>query len=108
MFDGFTLDWIELPDVRIRVRYGGSGPPVLLLHGHPRTHTTWHRIAPLLATDHTVICPDLRGYGHSTTPADRPDHSQASKRAMANDAIALMAALGHERFTVVGHDRGAY
>jgi len=108
MFDGFALDWIDLPDVRIRVRHGGSGPPVLLLHGHPRTHTTWHRVAPILARDHTVVCPDLRGYGQSTAPPDRPDHSQASKRAMAGDAVAVMATLGHERFAVVGHDRGAY
>ena len=108
MFEGFTLDTIELPDVRIRLRHGGSGPPVLLLHGHPRTHTTWYRVAPDLARDHTVVCPDLRGYGESSVPPDRPDHGQASKRAMAGDAVALMSALGHDRFAVVGHDRGAY
>jgi haloacetate dehalogenase len=108
MFDGFTLDRIDLGDVVLRVRHGGSGPPVLLLHGHPRTHTTWHRVAPLLARDLTVVCPDLRGYGESSKPPTEPDHSQASKRAMARDAVNLMLALGHERFAVVGHDRGAY
>jgi haloacetate dehalogenase len=108
MFDGFTLDRIDLGDVILRVRHGGSGPPVLLLHGHPRTLTTWHRVAPLLRDDFTVVCPDLRGYGESSKPPDEPDHSQASKRAMALDAIGLMRALGHERFAVVGHDRGAY
>jgi haloacetate dehalogenase len=108
MFDGFELDRIDLGDVVLRVRHGGSGPAVLLLHGHPRTHTTWHRVAPLLATDFTVVCPDLRGYGESSKPPDSPDHSQASKRAMARDAVGVMRALGHDRFAVVGHDRGAY
>ncbi|QIG45888.1 alpha/beta hydrolase [Nocardioides anomalus] len=89
------------------MRHGGSGSPVVLLHGHPRTHTTWHAVAPLLAAEHTVVCPDLRGYGRSTLPPDRPDHSQSSKRAMAGDVVALMAHLGHERFAVVGHDRGS-
>ena len=108
MFDGFALDRIDVGDVVLRVRHGGSGPPVLLLHGHPRTHTTWHRVAPLLAGAFTVVCPDLRGYGESSKPPDEPDHAQASKRAMARDAVALMRTLGHERFAVVGHDRGAY
>ncbi|SDF32945.1 haloacetate dehalogenase [Lentzea fradiae] len=85
----------------MRVRTGGAGPPVLLLHGHPRTHTTWHRVAPLLADDHTVVCPDMRGYGESTKPGDY------SKRAMARDFVNLMRELGHDRFAVVGHDRGA-
>ena len=108
MFDGFALDRIDVGDVVLRVRHGGSGPPVRLLHGHPRTHTTWHRVAPLLAGAFTVVCPDLRGYGESSKPPDEPDHAQASKRAMARDAVALMRTLGHERFAVVGHDRGAY
>jgi haloacetate dehalogenase len=108
MFDGFALDRIDLGEVVIRVRHGGTGPPVLLLHGHPRTHTTWHRVAPLLSQDYSVVCPDLRGYGESSKPPDEPDHGQASKRAMARDAVGLMRALGHERFAVVGHDRGAY
>jgi haloacetate dehalogenase len=80
---------------------------VVLLHGHPRTHATWHRVAPRLAACHTVVCPDLRGYGRSTLPADQPDHSQSSKRAMAADVVAVMRTLGHQRFAVVGHDRGA-
>jgi haloacetate dehalogenase len=81
---------------------------VLLLHGHPRTHTTWHRVAPLLAAERTVVCPDLRGYGESSKPPTTPDHEPYSKRAMAADCVALMRNLGHEHFAVVGHDRGAY
>ena len=82
---------------------------MVLLHGHPRTHTTWHRVAPLLvAAGHTVVCPDLRGYGRSSKPPTTPDHAPYSKRAMAGDVVALMRALGHERFAVVGHDRGSY
>lgn len=108
MFPGFTLDEIDVGPVRLRVRHGGSGSPVVLLHGHPRTHATWHRVAPLLAERHTVICPDLRGYGGSTKPAETADHSAYAKRAMARDVVALLDALGHERAAVVGHDRGAY
>jgi haloacetate dehalogenase len=108
MFDGFALDWVDLGAVRLRVRHGGSGPPLLLLHGHPRTHATWHKVAPLLAADHTVVCPDLRGYGRSSKPPTTPDHAPYSKRAMARDCVELMRALGHERFAVAGHDRGAY
>jgi haloacetate dehalogenase len=110
VFDGFELTRCEGDDgVRLRVRHGGSGPAVLLLHGHPRTHATWHRVAPLLAAaGHTVVCPDLRGYGRSDKPATDPEHRPYSKRAMAGDCLAIMRRLGHERFTVVGHDRGAY
>jgi haloacetate dehalogenase len=108
MFEGFTLENVDVGGVVLRVRHGGSGPPILLLHGHPRTHTTWHRVAPLLANDFTVVCPDLRGYGQSSKPPSTPDHSPYSKRAMADDCLALMGALGHDRFSVVGHDRGAY
>jgi len=108
MFDHFTLDEVALDDVRLRVRHGGSGPAVALLHGHPRTHTTWHALAPLLARDFTVVCPDLRGYGGSSKPASDDSHAPYSKRAMAADIVQLMSALGHERFSVVGHDRGAY
>ena len=104
VFDNFTLDRVEVGEVSLRVRYGGSGPPVVLLHGHPRTHTTWYAVAPLLAARHTVVCPDLRGYGRSSAPLSG-DHS---KRAMAADIVALMRTLGHERFAVAGHDRGAY
>jgi haloacetate dehalogenase len=108
MFEGFTLEHVDVGDVVLRVRHGGSGPPVLLLHGHPRTHTTWHRVAPLLAAERTVVCPDLRGYGESSKPPTTPDHEPYSKRAMAGDCVALMRSLGHEQFAVVGHDRGAY
>ena len=108
MFEGFELEFLDVGEATLRVRHGGSGPPVLLLHGHPRTHATWHRVAPLLAARHTVVCPDLRGYGESSKPPSIPGHEPYSKRAMARDFIALMGLLGHDRFAVVGHDRGAY
>ncbi|GGF54017.1 hydrolase [Marmoricola endophyticus] len=110
MFEGFELVAVEVADgVRIRARVGGSGPPVVLVHGHPRTHTTWHLVAPMLASaGFTVVCPDLRGYGQSSTVAPLPDHSQASKRAMADDIVALTSSLGHPRFAIAGHDRGSY
>jgi haloacetate dehalogenase len=100
-FDGFTLEHVDVGDgVTLRVRHGGDGSPVVLLHGHPRTHATWHRVAALLAPRHTVVCPDLRGYGESSKVAPY------TKRAMAGDIARLMTRLGHERFAVVGHDRG--
>jgi haloacetate dehalogenase len=108
VFERFTLDHIDVGEAVLRVRYGGSGHPVVLLHGHPRTHTTWHRVAPLLAEHYSVVCPDLRGYGKSSKPASTDDHATYSKRAMARDVVALMRSLGHERFAVVGHDRGSY
>lgn len=108
MFEGFALEDVTLPEARLRVRHGGSGPPVLLLHGHPRTHTTWWRVAPILARAHTVVCPDLRGFGRSSQPPDSPDHRHSAKRAKARDCVELMARLGHERFALVGHDRGSY
>ena len=108
MFREFQLEFIETTQARLCVRYGGEGPPVLLLHGHPRTHTTWHRVAPLLARDFTVVCPDLRGFGQSSQPADMPNHTGSSKRAKAQDCVELMQTLGHEQFAVVGHDRGSY
>lgn len=108
MFDGFSLERIALAEATLRVRMGGSGPPLLLLHGHPRTHATWHRVAPILAERYTVICPDLRGFGQSTKPADTPDHSGSSKRAKARDCVELMSYLGFKRFGLVGHDRGSY
>ena len=108
MFEGFACEFVDVGEAVLRVRHGGDGPPVLLLHGHPRTHTTWHRVAPLLASNFTVVCPDLRGYGQSSKPDTTPDHAPYSKRAMARDCVNLMRMLGHERFAVVGHDRGAY
>jgi len=79
MFDGFQLDRVDVGEVTLRVRYGDEGEPVVLLHGHPRTHTTWHRVAPLLSGSFFVVCPDLRGYGQSTLPPDAPGHAQSSK-----------------------------
>ncbi len=108
MFDGFRLEMIELPEVTFRIRRGGTGTPVLLLHGHPRTHATWHRVAPLLAKFYTVICPDLPGFGQLSIPADTLDHTGSSKRAKAHHCVALMRHLGFERFAVAGHDRGSY
>jgi haloacetate dehalogenase len=109
MFDGFRLEYVDTGEARLRVRYGGNGPAILLVHGHPRTHTTWYAVAPLLAeAGYRVVCPDLRGYGESSVLPDCPDHAQASKRAMAADLVALMQALGHDGFHAVGHDRGGY
>ena len=100
-FDGFALEHVDVGGgVTLRVRHGGEGSPVVLLHGHPRTHATWHRVAARLAPHHTVVCPDLRGYGRSSKV------EPYSKRAMAGDIASLMSLLGHERFAVVGHDRG--
>ena len=107
MFEGFALEYADVGDVTLRVRHGGRGQPVVLLHGHPRTHTTWHRLAPQLAESFYVVCPDLRGYGKSTLPPDAPQHAQSSKRAMADDVVSLLRHLGHDQFAVAGHDRGA-
>lgn len=85
----------------------GEGAPLLLLHGHPETHLMWHKVAPKLARRFTVVATDLRGYGDSGKPEGLPDHSNYSKRTMAEDQIAVMRALGFERFHVMGHDRGA-
>jgi haloacetate dehalogenase len=106
MFEGFKLSMIDTGDAIIRVRYGGSGPPLLLLHGNPQTHVMWHKIAPHLARDYFVVAPDLRGYGDSSKPLATPDHAPYSKRAMARDQVAMMRQLGYERFFVAGHDRG--
>src|SRR3954454_7176874 len=93
--------------VSVKVRHGGAGPPLLLLHGYPQTHAMWHRVAPALAEHFTVVCPDLRGYGDSDKPAGGEEHAAYSKRAMAADQVHVMRALGFERFAVVAHDRGA-
>jgi len=106
MFEGFELSMVDIGEVVLRVRYGGNGPPLLLLHGHPQTHVMWHKIAPRLAKDFTVVAADLRGYGKSSKPPSTPDHTPYSKRVMALDQITLMRQLGFERFHVVGHDRG--
>ena len=107
MFDGFELSFLDTGEATIRVRHGGSGPPVLLLHGHPQTHAMWHRVAPSLAAEFTVVAADLRGYGASSKPPTTPDHEPYSKRAMARDQVEVMRQLGFERFAVAGHDRGA-
>lgn len=109
MFEDFTEDRVPAGDVDLLVRSGGSGPAVLLLHGHPRTSATWHRVAPLLvARGFTVVCPDLPGYGRSGKPAPAPGHEPHAKRAVAERLLTVMRALGHERFCVAGHDRGSY
>jgi haloacetate dehalogenase len=108
MFDGFKLEYIDTGEATLRVRHGGEGPPIVLLHGHPRTHATWHRVAADLARTNTVVCPDLRGYGKSSKPPDGEDFAGYSKRAMAGDIHALMRILGHDRFAAAGHDRGSY
>lgn len=107
LFPGFTKRRVRTSGATIHLVAGGSGPSVLLLHGYPETHAMWHRVAPALARDYAVVCADLRGYGASSKPKGLPDHSNYSKRAMAKDMVEAMAALGHHRFHVVGHDRGA-
>jgi haloacetate dehalogenase len=107
VFDGFRLDTIDTGALRVRVRVGGEGPPVLLLHGNPQTHLMWRLVAPRLAEQFTVVAPDLRGYGKTSKPESAPDHLAYSKRVMALDQIELMTRLGHESFSVAGHDRGA-
>lgn len=107
MFQGFRQSRIDTGEAVISVTHGGGGPPLLLLHGHPQTHVMWHKVAPALAQQYTVVAPDLRGYGDSSKPPTTPDHEPYSKRAMARDQIAVMQRLGFERFFVAGHDRGA-
>jgi haloacetate dehalogenase len=106
LFAGFSDRLIETRHATIRTRVAGNGPPLLLLHGYPQTHMIWHRIADDLATHFTVVATDLRGYGGSSKPPGGADHFGYSKRAMAADQVEVMAALGFERFQVVGHDRG--
>jgi haloacetate dehalogenase len=105
-WDDFDTMNVDTDEVTLFLRRAGSGPPLLLLHGFPETHLMWRFVAPRLASDFTVICPDLRGYGQSGCPPSAPDHSPYAKRAMARDMVSLMAGLGHERFSVAGHDRG--
>jgi haloacetate dehalogenase len=107
MFKGFEHRQIEANGVTINLRRGGNGPPLLLLHGNPLTHVMWHKVAPRLAQDFTVVATDLRGYGDSGKPRGLPDHSNYSFRTMARDQLEVMARLGFETFLVAGHDRGA-
>ncbi len=106
LFPGFETGRFASSGAQIHYRRAGAGEPVLLLHGYPQTHTCWHAVAPALAHHFTVVCADLRGYGDSSKPAGLTDHSNYSKRAMAQDMVELMASLGFERFHLVGHDRG--
>ncbi len=107
LFPGFRPQEVETSGARIRCVVGGSGPPLLLLHGYPQTHAMWHRIGPRLAERFTVVCADLRGYGDASKPDGGPGHVNYSKRAMALDQVELMRALGFARFRLAGHDRGA-
>jgi haloacetate dehalogenase len=104
---GFTGRRIATGETEIFARVGGSGPPLVCLHGYPQTHVTWRKVAPALAERYTVVLIDSRGYGDSAVVPSGPDHAAYGKRAMARDVAAVMSALGHERFFVAGHDRGA-
>jgi haloacetate dehalogenase len=108
LFPGFQTHDIETDaGVRIHARTGGEGPPLLLLHGHPQTHAIWHKVAPALAERFSLVLCDLRGYGDSSKPTGEAEHANYSKRVMARDMRRVMQALGHERFAVLAHDRGA-
>lgn len=106
MLDGFARTEIKTSGARIVTVKGGEGPPLLLMHGNPFTHLSWLKVAPTLAREFTVVCTDLRGYGDSEKPPGGPDHSGYSFRAMAQDQVEAMAALGYDRFYAAGHDRG--
>jgi haloacetate dehalogenase len=106
LFPGFEPRWFDVGDVVIHGVVGGSGPPLLLLHGYPQTHAMWHKVAGRLAERFTVVATDLRGYGASGKPDGAADHQTYSKRAMALDQVRVMRELGFERFRVAGHDRG--
>lgn len=106
LFPNFTIQKLPLSDVVLHTRIGGSGPPLLLLHGYPQTHVMWHKVAPPLAQHFTLICPDLRGYGDSSAPPSDAQHLTYSKRTVANDLIELMEQLGFTTFMAAGHDRG--
>ncbi len=106
MFPNFIAQKIKLADVALHTRIGGSGPPLLLLHGYPQTHVMWHKVAPNLASRFTVVCPDMRGYGDSDAPASDLLHLPYAKRTVAQDLVALMSHLGFDTFMAVGHDRG--
>jgi haloacetate dehalogenase len=106
MMDDFESAHIQAGETTIFVRWSGSGPPILMLHGFPQTHLMWRGVAPRLARNFTVVCADLRGYGRSACPASTPDHAPYAKRAMAQDMVLVMEKLGFPRFSVAGHDRG--
>ncbi|MCI0548893.1 MAG: alpha/beta hydrolase [Candidatus Rokubacteria bacterium] len=106
MFEGFTRERVRTSEAEIDLVRGGTGPPLLLLHGYPQTKAMWHRVAPGLAAHFTVVAPDLRGYGASSHPPDADDHRAYSKRAMGADQVEVMARLGFPSFLVAGHDRG--
>jgi haloacetate dehalogenase len=106
MFKSFKKSFAKVNNVNITYVIGGSGPPLLLLHGYPQTHVIWHKIAPTLATKYTVVASDLRGYGDSSKPPTDERHEPYSKRAMAEDQVQLMKNLGFDRFLLIGHDRG--
>ncbi|WP_234192430.1 alpha/beta fold hydrolase [Pseudacidovorax sp. NFM-22] len=108
LFPGFEERRVDVGDgIEIAATIGGSGPPLLLLHGHPQTRAIWHKVAPTLAQHYTLVAADIRGYGDSSKPAGLPDHANYAKRAMAQDQVTLMRTLGFERFLVLAHDRGA-
>ena len=115
LYPGFESHFIDVPGAKIFARVGGNGPALLLLHGYPQTHVCWHKVAPELSRHFTLVIPDLRGYGASVGPGADAEangdggvpHVAYSKRAMAADFVALMRVLGHDRFAVVSHDRGA-
>jgi haloacetate dehalogenase len=108
LFTGFEARWVRTQGADIFLRHGGQGPPLLLLHGNPLTHASWHKVVPRLAARFHVVAADLRGYGDSVGPADGgPNHINYSFRVMAQDQVEVMAALGYERFFLAGHDRGA-
>ena len=106
LFPGFETRRIDTGETEIFLRCGGSGPPLLLLHGFPQTHAMWHKVAPRLAERFFLVIPDLRGYGQSATPPSDPEHLAYSKRTMGQDMVRVMAELGHEAFRLAGHDRG--
>jgi haloacetate dehalogenase len=105
-FPGFRHEIVQTSGTTINVLVGGKGPPLLLLHGYPQTHVEWRKIAPQLAKNHTLVIPDLRGYGDSGKPPDGANHINYSKRAMALDQVEVMQSFGFAKFAMVGHDRG--
>ncbi len=107
LFPGFEARDIATTGATIRCEIGGSGPPLLMLHGYPQTHAMWHAVAPRLAESFTVVVSDLRGYGDSSKPSGGANHVDYSKRAMAADQVEVMRALGFPQFSLVGHARGA-